>query len=663
MADAVLSRYAIAFRDSAVAIAVIDSVSRNILFSNDAFLRFFKDLQVVAGKNVFIEVAVLSQAVSAAAESGAMAAVECTHTNARFEFSPLLHSEQQPALLQCVVSPLTALALVPSGEGAVTPAALLVNEGYRRILDHFPHNVWLCTVKGELFWTNRASNLFTYGKAEVHDADNTRYITKIHPEDLTSAGAALAQAMSRGHMEHPHRYRLRDHSGVYHWFQFSMAPVFDAQGMPIYWVGTSINIQAVHEAELAAAAHIEQLRQRSAAHEGRALESQRVLAQQYKMELVSHLAGGVAHDLNNLLHVMGINIELMRVQMQPEAVLAHLRILEGCLKKAGRLSTQLAGFSGRMPQNAAALEPQALVSDIQDLLAKAVGAEVRLTVELEHGLQAVFVDKAYLENALINLAINARDAMDGRGTMLLHVGMRSRPGPAGVAADYVMFEVEDSGTGIAADLRERVFDPFFTTKSSDKGSGLGLTMVKTFVENSNGHVSIDSTPGEGTRVTLYLPVSRVPVETVAEDTPRQQQGAGRILLVEDDDSVREAMNSILNQLGYDTIPSFSSDHAVTLLQSGMRPDLIISDIRMPGRLTVLDLIAVVEAQIGTPIIFATGYSADVVIKEGLVNDRYPVLFKPFSAADISVRIQTALGQHPQIGNGGAVTNDATPPLG
>jgi len=664
MVDEVLSRYAVAFRDSATAVAVVDSVSRNILFSNDAFLRFFKDQQVVAGRNVFSEEPALATALAGAATSGAMVVHEDGASNARFEFSPLLMADgTSHSMVQCLVSPLSGHSFESLAEGMATSAAAAVNEGYRRILDSFPHNVWLCTVKGELFWTNRTSNIFTYGKPEFQDADNTRYIAKVHPEDLTGAGVALSKAMREGRMEQPHRYRLRDHTGIYHWFQFSMAPVLDGDGTPLYWVGTSVNIQAVYEAELAAAARMEQLRQRSEAHEDRVLESQRVLAQQHKMELVSHLAGGVAHDLNNLLHVMGINIELMQAHPQCDGLLPHLRILDGCLKKAGRLSTQLAGFSGRLPQNAMALEPQALVDDIQELLAKAVGAEVSFKVQIEPGLRPLFADKSYLENALINLAINARDAMDGRGTMLLRVAPRSRVDQDGHPADYVMFEVEDSGTGIALDLQERVFDPFFSTKASDKGSGLGLTMVKTFVENSNGQVTIDSTPGVGTRVALYLPVSRVPVDHVLEPSPGIVPGAGRILLVEDDDSVREAMNTILNQLGYDTIPSFSSDHAVTLLQSGMKPDLIISDIRMPGRLTVQDLINVVEAGSGTPIIFATGYSADVVIKEGLVNDKYQVLFKPFSAAEISARIQTALGQHLQAANDGVAEPEQAPQTG
>lgn len=529
-----------------------------------------------------------------------------------------------------------------SSQGVPARAIADVNESYRRILDHLPLNVWLCTVKGELFWTNRTSNLFTYGKAEFYDSDNTRYINKVHPEDLTAAGVALAKAMASGYMDTPQRYRLRDHLGVYHWFQFTMSPVLDANGDPGYWVGTSVNIQAIHEAELLAQARIAHLQARVDANENRLQESQRLVAKQHKMELVAHLAGGVAHDLNNLLHVMGINIELMQPHAQQEALRPHLRVLERCIEKAGRLSTQLAGFSGRLPQNASAQQPRQLVADIRELLVNAVGAEVDFDVVIGDGLHPVLVDKSYLENALINLAINARDAMGGRGTVRLHVANSVSVHGDGSQRDYVMFRIEDEGVGIPAELRERIFDPFFTTKPVGKGSGLGLTMVRTFVESSGGYIEITSEHGYGAQVAFYLPRSEHVVELVDAGDRSLHNGAGCILLVEDDESVRESMSAILTELGYDTVPSFSVDHAVKLLEGGMRPDLVVSDIRMPGKLTINELIAVVEQTRQIPIIFATGYSADVVVKEGLIQEKYPVLFKPFSVAEISARIRKAL---------------------
>ncbi len=632
------------FGRSSVALAVVDSRTLEIVFSNDAFLRFFKDLQVASGRDALAGFSPLAEALGASLKSESVVVHEWAYADARLEFSAIDDAAASggSTLVQCIALPRVSPGADLTVSAASGHAVVDVNESYRRILDHFPFNVWLCTVKGEVFWTNRTSNLFTYGEAEVYDPGNTRYISKVHPEDLTAAGVALAKAMACGRMETPQRYRLRDHQGVYHWFEFTMSPVLDADGEPGYWVGTSVNIQALHEAEVLAQARIERLQARVDANESRLQESQRLVVQQHKMELVAHLAGGVAHDLNNLLHVMGISIELMQSHAQQEALRPHLRVLERCIEKAGRLSTQLAGFSGRLPQNASAQQPRQMVGDIRELLVNAVGAEVDLDLVIGDGLHPVFVDKSYLENALINLAINARDAMNGRGTVRLRVANSVSVHGDGSQCEYVMFRIEDEGAGIPDTLRERVFDPFFTTKPLGKGSGLGLTMVRTFVESSGGYIEIESTHGQGTQVAFYLPRSEHIAELAGDGDAPLQKGAGCILLVEDDESVRESMSNILTELGYDTIPSFSVDHAVKLLEGGMRPDLVVSDIRMPGKLTINDLIAVVEQMLQVPIIFATGYSADVVVTEGLIQDKYPVLFKPFSVAEISARIRRAL---------------------
>jgi signal transduction histidine kinase len=640
MAEQLLSSYGKAFRDSAVAIAVIDSVSLDIVFSNKAFLRFFKDVQAINGKNLFGLVPNTLQALRDCVLADALVACDWPAGNARFEFSAIDPPGAESSRVQCVVLPLSAAAMA----GTAPAMAEAVNESYRRVLDHLPHNTWLCTAKAELFWTNRTSNLFTYGEAEFYDPGNTRHLAKVHPDDLTGACVAMSQAMAAGHMPQPCRYRLRDHNGDYHWFQFSVAPVLDASGAAGYWVGTSVNIQAFHDAEQQALARIAELENRCASSESRLLESQRVAAQQHKMELVAHLAGGVAHDLNNLLHVMGINVEMMQPHAQHGAMHQHMQILEGCLKKAGRLSTQLAGFSGRMPQNAVALDPAQLVIGVQELLSKAVGAEVDFCIDLGTDLHPVLADKSYLENALINLAINARDAVERRGVVRLTVENRVACCPGGIAGDYVLFSVEDNGAGIPAELQSRIFEPFFSTKPAGKGTGLGLPMVRIFVESSGGFVEAHSVPGQGTRMSLYLPRCEAVQELAPDASAPLQPGVGKVLLVEDDESVREAMDSILTQLGYSTMTSFNVDHAVMLMDNGVRPDLIISDIRMPGKLTINDLIDVVEARVHVPIIFATGYSADVAVTEGLIQDRYPVLFKPFSACEISARIGAVLAR-------------------
>ena len=644
MSAALHSFYSRAFADSAVAMALIDASSLEVRFSNDAFLRFFKDMQVVFGRNVFVELQALSSGLRDCLHDDVRVTCECPQTHARFEFTPVGTSAEDQSIVQCIVTPQAEPTHPRPSDDEVAMELTKVDEGYRRILDHFPQNVWLCTVKGELFWTNRTSNLFTYNKGEFYDAENTRYIAKIHPDDLTGAGIALSRAMNAGRMDAPYRYRLRDHNGEYHWFQFNMAPVLDEQGVTRYWVGTSIDIAAFQKGEMLAEARIAELKQRCEALEEQVLESRQELAKQQKMELVAHLAGGVAHDLNNLLHVMGINIELMQAQPAVAAARPQLRMLEDCIRRAGRLSTQLAGFSGRLPQNATTLEPAALVGNMRELLSRTVGAQMRFSIVVEEGVHRVLADKSYLENALINMAINAREAMGGEGTVRLQVADSHGVGNDGSTADYVMFRVEDEGAGIAPELRERIFDPFFTTKPAGEAAGLGLTMVRSFVESSGGHIEVDSVPGGGTRIALHLPRSSLVPEPAADVQYTPATGGGCILLVEDDEPVREAMHHILSQLGYDIIPSFSVDHAVKLLEGGMRPDLIISDIRMPGRMTINDLIDMVESKVRIPVIFATGYSADVVVREGLIEGRYPVLFKPFSASDIATKVRDALAR-------------------
>ncbi len=646
MSEQVLSSYARMFGTSSVALAVIDGVTLEIVFSNNAFLRFFKDMQVISGSTMLHEFAPLNEALTRSLAGQELVVHDWPHANARLEFSAVhdgAEADARRGLVQCVVLPLQSQDLTLDA-ASPAPAAALVADSYRRILDHFPHNVWLCTVNGELFWTNRTSNLFTYGCDEFHDPDSSAYIAKVHPDDLTGAGVALSKAMQTGRMEAPYRYRLRDHTGEYLWFQFTMAPVYGADGAPVYWVGSSVNIQHIHDAEQKALAELKALERRCESNESRLLTSERLMAQQHKMELVAHLAGGVAHDLNNLLHVMGINIELMQPLVQEEALQRHVRILEGCIKKAGRLSTQLAGFSGRLPQNALTLDPAQLLEDIRELLGRAVGAEIELRIVIEGVPHPVLADKSYLENALINLAINARDAMEGRGVVTLRVANQLEAGADGQQREHVVFSLQDEGSGMSADVREHIFDPFFTTKASDKGSGLGLPMVRTFVESSGGHITIESVEGQGTCVSIHLPRSEQALEAAVGAAPSPQASdAGRILLVEDDRTVREAMNHILTRLGYDTIPSFSFDHAVKLLEGGMRPDLIISDVRMPGKNSINDLIRMVETVVPVPLIFVTGYSADVVVKEGLIQDKYPVLFKPFSAQQISAKIREVLG--------------------
>ena len=312
------------------------------------------------------------------------------------------------------------------------------------------------------------------------------------------------------------------------------------------------------------------------------------------------------------------------------------------IRKAARLSSQLAGFSGRAPQSLSAVAPCQLLADIEDLLRKAVGAEVDFRIDIAADAGNVMLDKTYLENALINLAINARDAVDGRGSVTIQVKNETvvRDGETAV---YVAFHVTDNGSGMSEPVQARIFEPFYTTKALGSGTGLGLPMVKNFVDNSHGFIRVQSYLGQGSTISLYFPVSQEAVQPQQEFVPEVQGGHETVLVVEDEPSVRDAVTSVLSSQGYHVVSAVNPEHAILLMNSGLKMDLIISDVKMPGKLSVTDLIAHVEATApGLPIIFATGYSAEIVIKEGLIGGRYPVLFKPFSVEELGLKVRAAL---------------------
>ena len=446
-------------------------------------------------------------------------------------------------------------------------------------------------------------------------------MAKIHPDDVQQASLSFSTGMADEKMP-CFRYRLRSHGGTYEWFMVIAEPVRTAHGIIRYWLASSINIHAFVLNEERMKAEVQRLKQQL-------METQALASSAQKMELVSHLAGGVAHDLNNLLFVMRMHLGSLQRHMEAPEAGASLQAIQDCIRKAARLSTQLSGFSGRLPQNATALSPSKFVAEMHSLFTQAVGAEVGFHIQMAEEMPAVLADRSYLENALINLLINARDAVDGRGCVTLGVDVVQQS-HEGVMQPFVAFSVSDDGIGMSHELQSKVFEPFFTTKPPDMGTGLGLAMVKNFADNSGGYIKVRSTLGEGSTMTLLLPLAgsgESPEEVQETDAPLllpvAKGSAGSVLLIEDDDRIVAAANPA---------------HAIGLLELGIRVNLILSDIRMPGKKTVHDLIAHVESSSPAPIIFITGYSAELVIQEGLIEGRYPVLFKPFGAQDLLQKI-------------------------
>lgn len=648
------------FRHSQLALGLIGRPEHVVWCANDHFARAVQVLHVATHRNPLTELPALQQCMAQCVAQQSLTVWEHAGSQQRWECLPVQVLQPDGSSAQGVQCSVLALDTVDAATQAGEAQA------WRRMLEQSPHSSWACSLGGEVYWTNRSSNLYTYGQPEALDLSNSRYIHKIHPDDLQHTSLLFSKAMAEGHLAAPFRYRLRNHLGEYHWFLFTAAPVRGDDGTVLHWAGSSIQIDDIVAAEQAQQAHIHRLSTQRERLHTRLREAQALMANVHKMDLVAHLAGGVAHDLNNLLFVTGIHLSVLDKKVQDPALLERLHAVRDCSRKAARLSSQLSGFSGRLPQNATGLHPTEVVQELHDLLRQAAGAEADFQLEVTDAAHTIHVDRTYLENALLNLVINARDAADGRGQVRLRVANCHLPlsaaatsaGSAHLPGDYVAFSVSDNGQGMTPEVRQRIFEPFFTTKAAGKGTGLGLSMVKNFVDNSQGFMEVESSPGQGSTLTLYLPLSHATVEHAHEEEEALLPGREAVMLIEDDPSVRQAVASFLCELGYDLSTANDPTQAIMLLRRGVKVDAIISDVKMPGQKTVLDLIAHVEAHHPVPIIFSTGYSDNIAIHEGQIAGRYPVLFKPFAIGALVAKLREVL-QQPQPAHADATSTAAT----
>ena len=385
--------------------------------------------------------------------------------------------------------------------------------------------------------------------------------------------------------------------------------------------------------------------------------AEEALRQAQKMEAVGQLTGGIAHDFNNMLAVIISSLRLTERRLGRgdtnvgEFITSGLRSAE----RAATLVSRLLAFSRQQPLSPQRTDANKLLSGMEDVLRRTIPEHIRIEFVQAGGLWQIHADPHGIESAIVNLAVNARDAMAEGGKLTIetantHLDEAYAAAHAEVpAGQYVMIAVTDTGTGMPADTLQHVFEPFFTTKPVGAGTGLGLSQVYGFVKQSHGHVKIYSEVGVGTTVKMYFP--RLAVGSATNPTAGSgtmhtaPAGQGQlVLVVEDEPSVRDAVTAVLSSLGYHVVSAVNPEHAILFMRNGLKMDLIISDVKMPGKLSVMDLIAHVQATVpDIPMIFATGYSADIVVKEGLIDGRYPVLFKPFSAEELGLKVRTALG--------------------
>ncbi|HSM96130.1 MAG TPA: CHASE3 domain-containing protein [Rhizomicrobium sp.] len=370
-----------------------------------------------------------------------------------------------------------------------------------------------------------------------------------------------------------------------------------------------------------------------------------------KMESIGQLTGGMAHDFNNLLQIISANLDLL-VKQEGDASkrAARLQSAVAAVERGARLTGQLLAFARRQALDPRSTNLGRMVNEMTDLLRRTLGERIEVESMIAGGLWNTMVDRSQVENAILNLAINARDAMPDGGKLTIEVANAflddtyAATHSEVVPGQYVMLAISDTGIGMPPDVIARAFDPFFTTKPEGQGTGLGLSQVFGFVKQSGGHVKIYSETGEGTTIKIYLPRSRKPQET---PEPFYDQpivgGTETILVVEDDDGVRAAVTDVLGELGYTVLRAANADEALTILRAGAHVDLLFTDVVMPGNIPTRELAR--RARDSRPslrVLFTSGYTQNAIVHNGKLDDDVFLLSKPYRKDDLARKLRSLL---------------------
>ena len=383
------------------------------------------------------------------------------------------------------------------------------------------------------------------------------------------------------------------------------------------------------------------------------LRIEQVARQAQKMEAIGHLTGGVAHDFNNLLQVIASNLDLMARHQEDRDLLAtHIKYASGAAERGAKLTRQLLAFARRQPLEPVVVNLGKRVRAMGDLLHRTLGETIEIETIVDAGLWNTFVDVNQVENAILNLAVNARDAMPAGGKLTIELANAvldekyARLHEEVTPGQYVMLAVTDTGAGMPAEVAARAFEPFFTTKPEGQGTGLGLSMVYGFVKQSSGHAKIYSEIGLGTTIRIYLPRSRRPEEVLAPVDSEPARGRNeRILLVEDDADVRRAVAEMTRGLGYQVTEARDGEEALALLHGGAPFDLLFTDVVMSGAVSGRTLARHAQQVLpGLAVLFTSGYTENAIIHHGRLDEGVHLLSKPYREPELSRKLRAVLDE-------------------
>ncbi len=517
---------------------------------------------------------------------------------------------------------------------------------------------WDWDIRGDLFQADaRFAQLHGVDPGLAGKMPIGEYLKGVHPDDRGMVARSI-NACVHSDGEYANEYRLLRPDGEVRWVFARGRSHNDHHGRPVRFVGASIDITERREAEKTLLRLNETLEERVAERtEALADANQRLqremqereraeeaLRHAQKMEAVGQLTGGIAHDFNNMLTGIIGSLDLMQRYIAAGRSDEIGRFSDAAVTSAHRaaaLTHRLLAFSRRQSLDRKRLDPNQLVHSLEELFARTKGEHIELKLRLAAHVWPVNTDANQLENALLNLVINARDAMPEGGELRIETRNctltedNSEPGLEAITpGQYVLLSVSDNGAGMSPAIQAKAFDPFFTTKPIGQGTGLGLSMIYGFAQQSGGHVSLHSEPGKGTRVELYLPrhaeqVHASPKVLSPQGAPLARHGES-VMVVEDDPAVRMLVLNVLDELGYHAHPAADAKTALPLLESSLRIDLLVTDVGLPG-LNGRQLAEMArQHRPGLKVLFMTGYAEKAAERHTFLAEGMDMVTKPFS---------------------------------
>jgi PAS domain S-box-containing protein len=509
-------------------------------------------------------------------------------------------------------------------------------ERFRRIANSAPAMMWVTRLDRTRDFVNDAYMEFTGLSREEAQALDWR--TRIHPDDVDRIVAeSIAGEAARGVFTLEGRYRR--HDGEWRWLRSVSQPRFGPDGELIGFIGVATDVTLAKEAELDLKALVE----RQAGELGHAQEQ---LRQSQKMEALGQLTGGIAHDFNNLLTVVVGGLDLIAKNVKDERMQRYAANALTAAERGARLTAQLLAFSRVQKLEVKPTFVAPLIEGMRPLLRNVLGPGIEKVFELDEAMVPIMADPTQLELAVLNLAINARDAMPDGGKLAFCTTLREIANdPELDDGDYVELAVRDTGSGMDSEVASRAFEPFFTTKEVGKGTGLGLSMVYGVARQSGGTARIDSIPGEGTTVRLFFRRAEVEAEATAGDTAKAARKAARrkasVLVIDDDPDVREFIAASLADYGYAVREAVDGREGLKAFAE-KRPDLVILDFAMPVMAGSEVAARMLRDVPGQPILFVSGYNETEAIRAAAPDAH--LLAKPFRPDALDAAVRECLDQ-------------------